>query len=67
MLAENPAAGIRNPKPKRPEIMPFASWRELETIAEELGPRFGAIPHLRRRYGPAPGGMDRPRTPRRGS
>jgi integrase len=44
MLEENPADGIRNPKPKRPEIRPFASWEEMEAIAVELGPRFGAIP-----------------------
>lgn len=44
MLERNPAAGIKNPKPKRPEIRPFASWEELEAIAVELGPRFAAIP-----------------------
>jgi integrase len=44
MLERNPAAVIRNPKPKRPEIRPFASWEEIEAIAVELGPRFGAIP-----------------------
>jgi hypothetical protein len=43
MLAENPADGIKNPKPKRPEVRPFASWEEVEGVAAELGPRFRAI------------------------
>ena len=43
MLERNPAAGIKNPKPHRPEIRPFASWEEIEAVAVELGPRFGPI------------------------
>jgi integrase len=43
MLERNPADGIRNPKPKAPEIQPFASWEEIDAIAVELGPRFGPI------------------------
>jgi integrase len=43
MIERNPADGIRNPKPKAPEIRPFASWEEVEAIATELGPRFGPI------------------------
>jgi integrase len=44
MLERNPAAGIKNPKTKRPEIRPFASWEEIEAVAAELAPRFAAIP-----------------------
>lgn len=43
MVERNPAAGIKNPKPKRPEISPFGSWEEVEAVAVELGPRFGPI------------------------
>ncbi len=43
MLERNPAEGIRNPKPKAPEIRPFESWEEIAAIAAELGPRFGPI------------------------
>ena len=43
MVERNPAAGIKNPKPKRPEIRPFQSWEEVEAVAVELGPRFGPI------------------------
>jgi integrase len=41
---ENPARYVRNPKPKPPTIEPFASWTEIEAIADELDPRFAAIP-----------------------
>jgi integrase len=44
MLERNPADGIKNPRPKRPEISPFQSWEEIEAVAVELGPRFAAIP-----------------------
>jgi integrase len=40
-------AGISNPKPKRHErrpIIPFESWEEVEAVAEELDPRYAAIP-----------------------
>ena len=43
-IGENPARYIRNPKPKRTEFQPFASWDELGAIAAELDPRFAAIP-----------------------
>jgi integrase len=43
-IERSPARHIANPKPKAPEITPFASWDEIEEIAEELHPRFAAIP-----------------------
>ena len=43
-IPENPARYVKNPKPKAPEIAPFESWQEIEAIAEELDPRFAAIP-----------------------
>lgn len=43
-IPENPARYVKNPKPKRPEITPFASWDEIAALADELGPRFAAIP-----------------------
>jgi integrase len=43
-LEKSPARHIQNPKPKAPEIVPFVSWEEIEAIAEELHPRFRAIP-----------------------
>jgi integrase len=45
-IEHNPARYIRNPKPKRSEFQPFASWEELEAIADELDPRFAVIPLL---------------------
>jgi integrase len=43
LIERNPANGIKNPKPHRPEIRPYASWEEVEAVAVELGPRFGPI------------------------
>jgi integrase len=43
-IDENPARHVKNPKPRAPEIHPFASWEEIEAIVEELDPRFAAIP-----------------------
>jgi integrase len=43
-LDENPARYIKNPKPRAPEIQPFTSWAEMEAAAEEIDPRFAAIP-----------------------
>jgi integrase len=43
-IEQNPARYIRNPKPKRTEFQPFASWEEIEAIVDELDPRFAAIP-----------------------
>jgi integrase len=42
-LEENPAKLVPNPAPKRAEILPFSSWEQLEPLAVELGPRWGAI------------------------
>lgn len=43
-IEENPARHIKNPKPRRSEIQPFASWEEIDAIAAEMDPRFAAIP-----------------------
>jgi integrase len=44
LIDENPAAQVPNPEPKRREIAAFGSWSEVESVAEELGPRDRAIP-----------------------
>jgi integrase len=47
LLERNPAEGIRNRRVKldeNREIRPFASWEEMEAIAEELAPHYGALP-----------------------
>jgi integrase len=33
----NVMANVKNPEPHRPEVVPFASWEELEAVAAELG------------------------------
>jgi integrase len=43
-LDENPAKMVKNPKPRRAEVVPFESWTEVEAVAAELDPRFAAIP-----------------------
>ena len=43
-LDENPARAVKNPKGRRPEIVPFESWAHVEALAAELDPRFSAIP-----------------------
>jgi integrase len=43
-IDENPARYVKNPKPKPPTIEPFESWEEIDAIADELDPRFAAIP-----------------------
>src|SRR5262249_24342249 len=37
LIERNPARSISNPAPTRTEIHPFASWKEVEAVAEELG------------------------------
>jgi integrase len=47
LIEREPTLGIKNPKRKRAErrdVFPFESWEELEMIAEELDPRYAAIP-----------------------
>lgn len=44
LLEANPAkVGVENPVPRYREMRPFDSWEQLQTLALELGPRFGAI------------------------
>ena len=38
LLDENPAVVVPNPEPKRREVLAFASWAEVEAVADELGP-----------------------------
>jgi integrase len=44
ILDENVAKLVPNPEPKRREVPAFATIEDLEAVAEELGPVFGAIP-----------------------
>lgn len=44
LLDENPAAQIPNPAARRDEITPFSSWDELELLADEIDPRYAALP-----------------------
>src|SRR6058998_2486396 len=43
LMGENPAKAVPNLQPKRPEIRPFDSWEEVESIAEELGQTLKAL------------------------
>jgi integrase len=43
-IEKSPARHLKNPKPKAPEIIPFHTWEEIEAIADELHPRYQAIP-----------------------
>lgn len=42
-IAENPARSVKNPKPKPPEIDPFASWEEIDAVCAELAARDAAL------------------------
>ena len=44
LLAENPASKVRNPAARRDEIKPFDSWQQVDAVAQELDPRYRAIP-----------------------
>jgi integrase len=47
LLQANPSDGIKNRRAvldESREIQPFADWAEVEAIAEELHPRFQAVP-----------------------
>jgi integrase len=44
ILSRDPSQGIPNPVPKPAELHPFHNWAELETLAQELDPRYRAIP-----------------------
>jgi len=49
LASRDASAGIANPKRKRHErkpIVPFESWEEIEYIADELDPRYRAVPIL---------------------
>jgi integrase len=44
LIDVNPAKqGVDNPQRRRTEKRPFESWAELEALATELGPRYGAL------------------------
>ncbi len=47
LTTRDASAGIKNPKRKRHErreVTPFETWAEVERIADELDPRYRAIP-----------------------
>lgn len=47
LVTRDATAGIKNPKRKRHErreVLPFESWDEVLAVADELDPRFRAIP-----------------------
>jgi len=37
MVDENVAVKVKNPEPKRTEVPTFASWEEVDAVADELG------------------------------
>jgi integrase len=47
LVTRDASTGIQNPKRKRHErrdVLPFESWAEVEAVADELDPRYRAIP-----------------------
>ena len=48
-MTRDASQGIKNPKRKRHErrdVLPFETWAEVQAVADELHPRFRAIPIL---------------------
>jgi integrase len=43
-VERSPAKHVKNPKPKAPEVVPFAGWEEVEAISDEIDPRLAVIP-----------------------
>ena len=46
LVEENVARLVPNPEPKRREVPAFESLADVEAVASELGPSFGALPIL---------------------
>jgi integrase len=44
LIEKNPAKSIPNPTPKRKEILTFANLAEVERVANEMLPRYRALP-----------------------
>lgn len=47
LCARDASAGIKNPKRKRHErreVFPFETWADVEAVADELDPRYQALP-----------------------
>ena len=46
LVAENVAQHVPNPEPKRRGVPTFATWEQLDTLAEELPPERRSLPLL---------------------
>lgn len=46
LAADNVAKDVPNPEPKRREVPVFASWEQLDLLAEELAPQRRSLPIL---------------------
>jgi integrase len=44
LIDSNPAPALRLKKPKAREFLPFDSWQQVETLAEEFDSRYRAVP-----------------------
>jgi len=51
----HPLLTVKNPQPTPGEVQPFETWRDVEALAEELDPRFAAIPIFAAGTGLRPG------------